>query len=439
MINAQPILSSAAASTHGAATHALELLEARQLRDSLKTLLRKEQAAMADFLVALADFDRRRGWEALGHASFFAFLHLEMGLSNSAAFYRMSAARLLQRIPDLLDSIANGRLCLSTTAELAKVVTEENWTEVAPRFFGLSAREAREVVAELQPKEAPPLRAVVTSMAPPLGGPGQRQSTPLEGLVSPAGASTCSPSRSPLDTDLESLLTSEEELTHPARGLPRRDGTEPLTADLRRLHVTVSRPFLDKLEAARRGLGHTIRAATMEQVLEAALDLLLEKQAKARGHVKRPRTALAVAAARPDASANAAAPRQEPSPHQTPWQEALLKQASSKQPQQALALICTEPPPPRRAGPREAIPAAVRRAVWQRDQGRCSWRLDGGGCCGSTHRLELDHIAPWAEWGPSTEANLRLICGRHNALAARRAFGARCAERYAGRGVRPSG
>ena len=47
----------------------------------LKVLLRKEQAAMADFLVALADFDRRRGWATLGHASLFAFLHVELGLS----------------------------------------------------------------------------------------------------------------------------------------------------------------------------------------------------------------------------------------------------------------------------------------------------------------------------------------------------------------------
>jgi hypothetical protein len=86
MINAQPTLSSAAASNHGAATPSLELLEARQLRDALKQLLRKEQAAMADFLIALADFDRRRGWEPLGHANLFAFLHVELRLSRSAAF-----------------------------------------------------------------------------------------------------------------------------------------------------------------------------------------------------------------------------------------------------------------------------------------------------------------------------------------------------------------
>jgi 5-methylcytosine-specific restriction endonuclease McrA len=72
----------------------------------------------------------------------------------------------------------------------------------------------------------------------------------------------------------------------------------------------------------------------------------------------------------------------------------------------------------------------VKRAVWQRDAGRCSWPLDGGGCCGSTHLVEFDHIVPWARWGDDTEANLRLVCGRHNDLAGRREFGDRFVERY---------
>jgi hypothetical protein len=52
---------------------------------------------MAEFLVALADFDRRRLWRELGHASLFAFLHRELGLSAGAAFFRKTAAELIQR------------------------------------------------------------------------------------------------------------------------------------------------------------------------------------------------------------------------------------------------------------------------------------------------------------------------------------------------------
>jgi hypothetical protein len=161
--NAHPTLPSAAASPR-AASPSLELSAARQARDGLAALLRAERTATADFLLALADFDRRRGWEPLGHASLFAFLRLELGLSRSAAFWRLSAACLLQRFPQVIEPLRDGRLCLSTTAELAKVLTNENLVEVLPRYFRLSSREAAEVTAALMPREQPPLRTVVTDV-----------------------------------------------------------------------------------------------------------------------------------------------------------------------------------------------------------------------------------------------------------------------------------
>src|SRR4051812_3685714 len=51
------------------------MTNARILTDRLAELLRREQASMADFLVALADFDRRRAWLELGNSSLFYFLH----------------------------------------------------------------------------------------------------------------------------------------------------------------------------------------------------------------------------------------------------------------------------------------------------------------------------------------------------------------------------
>jgi hypothetical protein len=52
---------------------------------------------------------------------------------------------------------------------------------------------------------------------------------------------------------------------------------------------------------------------------------------------------------------------------------------------------------------REPIPSAVRRAVWQRDNGRCAQ-------CGSRERLEFDHIVPIARGGSNTERNIELLC-----------------------------
>ncbi|MFL5301766.1 MAG: HNH endonuclease, partial [Anaeromyxobacteraceae bacterium] len=62
--------------------------DTRDLAKRLAELLSREHGALADFLVALADFDRERRWLELGHASLFYFLHRELGLSKGAAFYR---------------------------------------------------------------------------------------------------------------------------------------------------------------------------------------------------------------------------------------------------------------------------------------------------------------------------------------------------------------
>ncbi len=75
-------------------------------------------------------------------------------------------------------------------------------------------------------------------------------------------------------------------------------------------------------------------------------------------------------------------------------------------------------PDPRR------IPRAVRRAVFERDGGRCTFTGANGRRCESRWRLELDHIQPVAKGGESTAANLRLRCRTHNRHAAERAFGA---------------
>jgi 5-methylcytosine-specific restriction endonuclease McrA len=164
---------------------------------------------------------------------------------------------------------------------------------------------------------------------------------------------------------------------------------------------------LKKLDAARDGLGHTIPGATAEQVLEAALDLLLEKQARARGLVQKPRTVVA--------TAPLASPLTPTIPATT---TAAPNLALALAP--AVATAATEASVPnftkprhRRTEPRKHVPAAIFRAVWKRDGGRCSWPLDSGGACGSTHRLELDHVVPWARWGGETVDDLRVVCHAH--------------------------
>ena len=60
-----------------------------------------------------------------------------------------------------------------------------------------------------------------------------------------------------------------------------------------------------------------------------------------------------------------------------------------------------------RAG--RAIPAAVKREVWQRDGGRCRY-VDPrtGRRCASRHLLQIDHVLPYALGGVTEPENLRL-------------------------------
>ena len=70
------------------------------------------------------------------------------------------------------------------------------------------------------------------------------------------------------------------------------------------------------------------------------------------------------------------------------------------------------------------IPAAVKRAVWERDHGRCTFVSEQGERCPAHSMLEFDHADPVARGGRSTVENLRLRCRAHNQFAAERMFGA---------------
>ena len=65
------------------------------------------------------------------------------------------------------------------------------------------------------------------------------------------------------------------------------------------------------------------------------------------------------------------------------------------------------------------IPAAIRDAVFKRDNGRCTYVGRNGVRCGATIHLQIDHIRPFCQGGKHTIDNLRLLCGKHNRLAAR--------------------
>jgi 5-methylcytosine-specific restriction endonuclease McrA len=98
--------------------------------------------------------------------------------------------------------------------------------------------------------------------------------------------------------------------------------------------------------------------------------------------------------------------------------EALIRQLERKK------FASTERPRKPRAATRpRTVPAHVKRAVWQRDQGQCAFVSAQGRRCSSRARLEFDHREPVARGGPSRAEDLRLLCRAHNQFEAERLFG----------------
>jgi hypothetical protein len=165
--------------------------DTRDLAKRLAELLSREHAALGDFLVALADFDRERRWLELGYTSLFYFLHRGLGVSKGSAFYRKTAAELVQRYPEVIEPLRDGRLCITSVAELAKVITPENRGEVVARFFHASRQEAKAIAAELRPVEAAPQRDLVTLLQPSPAPAQPSTAQPSAAAPHPEAAALC--------------------------------------------------------------------------------------------------------------------------------------------------------------------------------------------------------------------------------------------------------
>ena len=155
----------------------------------------------------------------------------------------------------------------------------------------------------------------------------------------------------------ESAAEAVRVAPEPAR---QRPVIAPIASERYLLKVTLSRETHDKLERARAMLRHTIPSGDPAAVVDRALTALLEQLEK-------------------------------------------RKTAATIHPR----------PGARTTSRTRYVPAAVRRAVWARDEGRCAFEGPHGRCR-ETGRLEFHHVVPFARGGPTTVANVSLRCRAHN-------------------------
>ena len=135
----------------------------------------------------------------------------------------------------------------------------------------------------------------------------------------------------------------------------------PLSPERYLLQVTLTRETHEKLRRAQTLARHTIPDGDIGSILDRALTLLIDRLERRR-------------------FAAAASPR---------------------------------PSGDEGTGSGRHIAAAVRRAVWQRDEGRCAF-VGRMGRCRETAFLEFHHVAPYSAGGAATADNIQLRCRAHN-------------------------
>lgn len=231
------------------------------LTERLYQIGKEERGLLVEFLVYLAELDRRQLYLELGFSSCFAFLTDCLRYTRSAAFRRSTAARLLARFPVVADYLADGRLCLTTLVELRDVLVEERLAEILDRAAGRTEEQVKELVAALRPRPAP--------------------LDLLRRLPEPRQTVTPAPPQ-PVDS------SGPGESTAP-RPAPR---IEPVSEELRVLRMTVGREFVADLQAVRAALSHVVPDGNLEKVIHECVRRTLRAQlARRRGSDKPRKTA----------------------------------------------------------------------------------------------------------------------------------------------------
>jgi hypothetical protein len=338
---------------------ALPGLSDEELVERVKHLAACERRASVALIRSLVEFDARRLYLREGCSSLFTYCTQVLHLSEGSAYNRIETARAARRYPTVLEALERGDITLTAVRLLAPHLTPANHGQVLAAARHRSKLGIQELIASVNPR---PPAATIIRRAPAQPSRGSSMAT----FATPeleTSLATNAPVNSPPSSAGQDASTSPVAQFHAAV-------VTPLAPDRYRLQVTLARETHEKLRRAQALSRHTVAGGSVGAVLDRALTLLID-------HLERRRFA-SVVSPRPGSGERTASGRH--------------------------------------------IPAAVRRAVWQRDEGRCAF-LGRTGRCRETAFLEFHHVAPHAAGGGATADNIQLRCRAHNQYEARLFFG----------------
>jgi hypothetical protein len=269
----------------------------------------------------------------------------------------------------VLELLSSGSITVTNVGLLARHLTADNHRAILESACGKKKAEVEEIVAALCPSADAPatLRRLPTTSPTTTGGVGR----PPDAALSASSPQPCLPVR-PFEANQLSAEPVASVATSPA---PSRSPSlpapppAPLAPDRYRYQLTIDRETRDLLSAAKDLLRHVDPSGDDAALLKRALQLLVSDLARKRfGASKAPR---------------AASPAASGSRH---------------------------------------VPAHVKRAVFERDRGRCAFVGPQGHRCEERAFLEFHHVRPYAVGGESTRQNIELRCRSHNQYEARAYF-----------------
>ena len=349
----------------------VEALSSPDLLSATRKLVHTSRGVEVELLLHLGEIDARKLYLDQPFSSMFAFCVGEYGFSEDAAYARITLTRAARRVPAILEAIRSGRVHMTGLRLLAPHLTLENQAEVLAEAAGKTTRQIEELVARLAPQPAAP--TVIRKV------PSHANATVDATPALPLGdaIATASP-------DSSASLA----IAPPAPTLARHEERaviEPLTEDTFKFQFTASRACRDMLRQAQDLLRHRVPRGDVGAIVERALAVLVEKVKK-------------------DRFAEGRTPRK-------------------KAPQES-STSCSR-----------HIPDAIKRAVFQRDGGRCTFTDEHGRRCAETGGLEFDHRDGFARTRRHEADWIRLLCRAHNQHAADQMYGRTFMQRARTRGV----
>ncbi len=99
----------------------MSAMSALETGEWLATSLAASESAMAEWLEALAEFDRLQGWALDGQLSCVDWLIWRCRMSKSSAYERVQIARELSKRPLLREALRSGRVSYSVARLMARM------------------------------------------------------------------------------------------------------------------------------------------------------------------------------------------------------------------------------------------------------------------------------------------------------------------------------